>query len=656
LYFALGDYAQAETRLARALKLRAAKLAPDHPELAESYASYARLMQAKGDLAAAQKYEQAALAIWEKKFGKEHPAVAQALAVLGELQIAQSRFAVGEATLQRSREIREKKFGKEHPEVAESLHQLGCAFYAERNYGQAEGYFKTAIAMRRKLLGPGHPDVAVSLSYLAALQVATGRGDQALTTFREAQTISEDLVRSVGMAASESRIDALLRFLRLQEEVVYSLVDEPSLAAKAAPLALSVALLRKGRSVDEAAGTSHALYANLKGDDLEKMEELRTLRGEIAHQKLSPTGTSAAALAETQASADKLEEELARRSAVLRAKNALPMLDKVTAKVTAALPANTALVEILAHRRYQFTAQKGKPRWGDVEYTALLLNPKGEIHTANLGPRQVVDEAVKRLLAKLTEDQAPAGDPASVGQELNNLVLAPLQPFLDKTTKLVLSLDGQLNLVPFWALHDGKSYLIDRYELTYVTSGRDLLRDSSEATSSTVAILAKPQFVAGADNKNQPAREDSTRGFEIVEDRNPKGDMRKMAFAQGALKLKAPPSPLAGTEQEAKAINRLLPKARLLIGAKATKENLLGLQAPGILHVATHGLFRPDASGRSDKSRSIELVGGELMAPAGGSAGNDPLLASMLLLANVGLPLSKEQGSGVVLDPAGLAT
>ncbi len=654
LYFAIGDFTQAEARLQEALKIRKAKLPADHPEIAESLASLARLYQAKGDLKSAQAAQEEALRIWKTKFGPEHPMVAQALTTLGELQVAQGRAREAEKSLSEARAIREKKLGPEHPEVAESLHQLGCAAYAERNYSKAEPFFKQAIALRRKKLGPEHPDLAVSLSYLAALQVATGRGNEALATFREAQNISEQLVRTVGMASSESRVDALLRFLRVQEEVVYSLLADPKLAPQAAPLALSVALLRKGRSVDEAAGTSRALYANLNAADLAKMEELRSLRSEIAHKKLSPLGSDPAGLQSDYERAEQLEQDLARRSAVLRAKSALPSLDKVVGQVAAALPADGVLVELVAHRQYAFAAPAGKPRWAGVQYTALVLNHKGEVHSASLGASATIDASVKRYLAGATEAGADKTDGAALGQELYKQVLAPIGTSLKGSKTLVLSLDGQLNLVPFWALHDGKAYLVDNYQLTYVTSGRDLLRDPNEASSKTVTLLAKPEFVKGGAGQVDEAG--ATRGFEIVEDRHPDANTRKMALAKGALKLKQAPSPLAGTEQEAKAIGKLLPKARLLVGAKASKEALLGVQSPGILHVATHGLFRPDTSAGTRNSRGVDIVGGDLMALAGPAGAGDPLLSSMLLLAHVGLPLSKEQGAGVVLDPAGLAT
>ncbi|MFY0573188.1 CHAT domain-containing protein [Cystobacter fuscus] len=53
--------------------------------------------------------------------------------------------------------------------------------------------------------------------------------------------------------------------------------------------------------------------------------------------------------------------------------------------------------------------------------------------------------------------------------------------------------------------------------------------------------------------------------------------------------------PLPGSRQEAESIQRLLPQARLFLGPEATKERLLHLSSPGILHVATHGFFLEDA-------------------------------------------------------------
>nr|WP_323379141.1 CHAT domain-containing protein [Pyxidicoccus xibeiensis] len=41
--------------------------------------------------------------------------------------------------------------------------------------------------------------------------------------------------------------------------------------------------------------------------------------------------------------------------------------------------------------------------------------------------------------------------------------------------RLFVSPDGQLAMVPFAALHDGKSFLVDTFDFAYLTSGKDLL-------------------------------------------------------------------------------------------------------------------------------------------------------------------------------------
>lgn len=89
--------------------------------------------------------------------------------------------------------------------------------------------------------------------------------------------------------------------------------------------------------------------------------------------------------------------------------------------------------------------------------------------------------------------------------------------------------------------------------------------------------------------------------------------------------------PLPGTREEAQAIQRLLPKAQLYLGPEASKERLLHLPTPDILHVATHGFFLED-TGALPGARTMTISG-----PLGGVGSAprppDPLLRSGLVLA-----------------------
>jgi CHAT domain-containing protein len=378
------------------------------------------------------------------------------------------------------------------------------------------------------------------------------------------------------------------------------------------------------------------------------------LRAQMARQALSPVD-EARPLEERKLAdrADQLEEELAKGSVAVRRRRDAPTLDDVVRRVAAAVAPGAVLVEIVEYRCFRFRAKRGEPRWGDLRYSALTLDPKAAVRVAPLGPADAIDIAVKVLLRAITQPPQAQGTEKlaqEAGRSLEGLVFRPIRPFLGESRRLVLSPDGQLNLVPFWALFDGREYLIDRFDLSYVSSGRDLLRRGAAKPSTSVAVLARPTFVK--DSARLTYAKDGARGLEVVA--VPPSSAAQARLAPGALRLRSPPPPLPGTEQEAKAIRRLIPRTKLLLGGEATKERFLGLQAPGIVHVATHGLFRPEV--QKGGGRGLEVVG-ELLTPAAATGrSSDALLHSMLLWANSGRPVAGGDASAVVLDPSGLAT
>ena len=112
--------------------------------------------------------------------------------------------------------------------------------------------------------------------------------------------------------------------------------------------------------------------------------------------------------------------------------------------------------------------------------------------------------------------------------------------------------------------------------------------------------------------------------------------------------------PLPGSRQEAESIQRLLPQAQLFLGPEATKERLLQLSTPGILHLATHGFFLEDAPA-SEGFRGvghISALGDNPQAPRP----RNPLLRSGLALAGASEPSKPRPDAALVtaLELAGL--
>jgi CHAT domain-containing protein len=106
-----------------------------------------------------------------------------------------------------------------------------------------------------------------------------------------------------------------------------------------------------------------------------------------------------------------------------------------------------------------------------------------------------------------------------------------------------------LHYVPFHALHDGESYLVDRFTISY-------------APSASVYALCH-------------AKQANTSGHALI---------------LGIADTQAP-----SILDEVEALRTLLPNAKLFVGSDATEDTLRNY-GPGsrIVHIATHGYFRQD--------------------------------------------------------------
>jgi MYXO-CTERM domain-containing protein len=156
---------------------------------------------------------------------------------------------------------------------------------------------------------------------------------------------------------------------------------------------------------------------------------------------------------------------------------------------------------------------------------------------------------------------------------------------------LILSPDSTMSLIPLaTAVSHKQRFLIEDYVLTYVSSGRDLLRfgeDRPPARSGPV-VLANPDYDA-------PGEPGKTIAAPVAKGALPK--LSRLRF-----------TPLPGTAEEAAAIRKILPQPVVELRAEASESAMLRLAGPKILHVATHGFFlSEDGSPQKGKKRGFEL-------------------------------------------------
>lgn len=525
------------------------------------------------------------------------------------------------------------------------------------HFSPAESLGRQALAEAERLRGPRSREVGDLLSLLAAAVAGLGRGDEAAALLERALMLSERRLRAERYAFTEARLLSYLALLQHGEEAwIYTLLcrmkDGQPGKEEMTRLALAAALLRKGRAVDEVGAAGQALFRTLGGEGAEEFAQLRALRSQYAALSLAGPGALSPAayqerLADLLAQADRLEETLLRRADARRALGPLsrstvgpdPLSISISGQVAAALPADGALVElVLFHPREMDGLQPLDPNGGEGRYLALVLQPgpagsAPQVLARDLGPAAVVNRAARRLLRALSDRGSPASAYQAPAAELARLIWEPLRPALRGRRAVFLSPDGALGLLPFAVLPEDGVPLLDRYQLSYLTSGRDLLPspDRQPRPAAEAVIVADPDFTSSQPGPMAPLVSRPQRARSLL----------GWSFA-----------PLPGTRREAEALLARFPASRVLLGEQATEAALLSLSAPGVLHVATHGLFIDDEAGaRGGRGPAgVAVPGVEVPSPT-------PLLRAALVLAGAAGGAGRNEGAdglATALEVAGM--
>lgn len=363
------------------------------------------------------------------------------------------------------------------------------------------------------------------------------------------------------LQAERFRTAYLGRHVPAYEELVASLLDSPDRGAlaeafRAIELARSRSLLESIRAVlDEPAAVPHGDDddAHLAGQAARLRSELNALYSRLADAERRPARASAAEWRTRLRAAERELAAVEDRLAATRGLGALFARPIELEEALARLRPGATLVEY-------FLA-------GD-ELLAFVLRNGDARCVRRLARAADLRSAVQRLQFQIqrglrpgtiTQDSARRDRLAADAQrelvQLHALLIAPLQRELETAADVIIAPHGLLHAVPFHALTDGRTALLDRCDLTLVPS----------------ASLLEPAA--------RPALND-----------------RRRAVVFGVADEAAP-----HIADEARAVAESLNTDRLRLGPAATADSLLN-EAGGadILHVACHGQFsarHPQASG-----------------------------------------------------------
>jgi CHAT domain-containing protein/tetratricopeptide (TPR) repeat protein len=513
-------------------------------------------------------------------------------------------------------------FPNGHPEVAKTKQAIADNWLARGNekkgdLGNAIGNYDEARSIRENTLAPTHPDIAISLQRLARTYWDKKTRDRprslveqampkerlrkkhikdAVDQLERASQIAEsNILRELLVGTEEHKVSYPKRFVDITNDLIWLNVTHASDDPQVTEKVLTAVLRNKGRVLNTVAGILEKARDSSPHcrELLDKLTEILKKESELISKESL-----------TKREKDEIERlERERVSLYLSLNDCGAEIRSVTAgEVKAALPSDAILIEYAIYEPPgEGTILRDRSR-----YVAYVLTPRGVLPPVDLGDAELIDKQISLLLQGLRGKPSAGGEPILTpeeevkklardlyGKALRDVLKSIQDMSLPSVTKRVLiSSEGELNLVPFAALvDDDNNYLAQdpRYIFSYLTSGFDLLRMKQQAQRQgpfdrklSALIFADPKYGPEA------PQEAAAPGRMLDRDRG------------GNLRIPTDFKRIEGTGVEAVALKKLLPGVIIKQREKATEEAFKKLVGGrDIIHMAVHGFFLRDVRGNS---------------------------------------------------------
>ncbi|CCH93196.1 Similar to tr/Q7NLR0/Q7NLR0 (fragment) [Microcystis aeruginosa PCC 9432] len=562
----------------------------------------ALLYRVQGRYSEAEPLYNRSLAIIKQQLGDNHPNTATSLNNLALLYRVQGRYSEAEPLYKQALAIRKQQLGDNHPLTAQSLNNLAGLYQSQGRYSEAEPLYKEALAISKQQLGDNHPDTATSLNNLAVLYQSQDDIPQTINYLSQGLAVQEyNLSENLKMGDDKQKQDYMAKVLGTTNGVISLNLQAVPNNPQATRLALKTILERKGRILDVSTNSLQILRQRIDDPEsqqlLTQLIEVRTQLSNLTFKKPDDFPSPEIyrqQLNEVTAKAKEIEGKIGVRSAEFRSLSQPITLEGIQKLI----PADAALVEIVRYQPYN----PKNDSFGIPRYAVYILYPNGDIKAKDLGEAKPIEDKLIYFRDNLADAETPLPQLQKSARQLDETLMQPIRQLLGDTKTILLSPDAGLNLIPFEALVDeNNQYLVENYHITYLTSGRDLLRLKDKFASQQSPLIVADPFYGKAGEKVA-----LTRSI----------DLSEFTFPG-----------LPGTEEEAKAIKNILPQATVLTGSQATENAVKQVKKPNILHIATHGFFKPERNVvENPLLRSGLVLAGVTI---GQSAGDDGVLTAL---------------------------
>jgi CHAT domain-containing protein/Tfp pilus assembly protein PilF len=659
LYLNAGKYEKAEPLFSQAVRICNEKQKTADPFYLVCLANLGLLYFEMGQY---DKAEPLMLRATEAVYGDFTPNHTTVLVNLAELYLSRGRYHEAEALILKATKIARQLHGENHFDYAVTLSSLGDFYQKVGRYAQAKPCFEKSLAITTSQLGENHIYAAIQLNRLANFYSYTNHNKEAVPLYERALQIIKNLIGDTGtdytiflgnlaksyrdmaklenaeplfFKANENRLNQIDRYFpflseKEKEEFYQSIKDgfeeflsfallrypgNPGITGEMYTMQLGTKalLLNSSAKWKQRIRTSGdkklaALYYTWE----DKQAVLSKLYKQ-ADPKKKP------AIDSLQRDVNELEKELSRRSEAFA-----QYADKhhyTWRDVQQKLMPGEAAIEILRIRKYGVTkivtdsSDASFPRYpkrgitDTVQYAALVLKPGSkqpelvvlpngndlEKHRLNYYRNCIRNQRRDEL----SYDQFWKPIAAALGKKIRRIYFSP---------------DGVYNSINLNTLWNPKTnrYLLEEEDIQLLTTSKDLLVAKKEEDYNTLAYLfGYPNYQASKEK----------RATLVEKERSVQPVYYALAVDRGS-DLEDLPATKTEVENVASLLTAKGWQPEVLIEDRALEETLKEAFKPRVLHIATHGYFRPDS-----------LL----------SANTNPLLQSGLMLTGAGRTLAGDK-------------
>ncbi len=523
-----GHYGEAETTLNQALVLNRKLAGGDNAIVGLTLHNLAVVYRVTGQYKKAEDVMRQALAVDEKALGHDAPLTILNRAVLANFLRLAGDYAGAEQLARQALADAERVLGPErpdHPTLGFALMALGDVLRETGRNGEAQSLYRQALASCTKYLGPDNFITAFISVQLAKSLRATGGDAEALAllkhAYRIARTTDNQLIgwrvpaelmefyaaghppqRGVAIFYGKAALNYLQKLrgnisgsTAETQQAFVSAAEVSSVYRKLADLLIAEGRLSEAQQVLAMVKEQELYDYTERQSDADAPKTVATL--DTSEQQLDELGGKEVSLGkEYGALQEKYNKEKEQFSPADHAR--LTQLRKAMDAAQAAFDVHVAAIASASNdpeararrqhelndfsRAFQGTLKKmghdavlAQYMISDDKVAIFLTTPNVVLERETPIKREDLNELIRGFRATLSN---PSQDPVPQATALYKLLIEPIADDLHQAgaKTLMLSLDDTLRYLPFAALYDGHSYLVENLAVAIVTEAvRDKL-------------------------------------------------------------------------------------------------------------------------------------------------------------------------------------